>query len=111
MAVGQHQWYHVRGAPILEPILVGIGMFTGGTIWVSQISKGSNSVLAQAEKPQPEEARRPAIRGPAEHVSSDFFGAFCLDVRTLTFCQLMGFPFIKPSKVKLLAGEQKATKI
>ena len=20
------------------------------------------------------------------------FGAFCLDVRTLTFCQLMGFP-------------------
>ena len=25
----------VRGAPpILEPILVGIGMFTGGTIWV-----------------------------------------------------------------------------
>ena len=30
---GQHQWYHVGvGAPpILEPILVGIGMFTGGT--------------------------------------------------------------------------------
>ena len=21
-----------------------------------------------------------------------YFGAFCLDVRTLTFCQLMGFP-------------------
>ena len=33
MAVGQNQWYHVGvGAPpILEPILVGIGMFTGGT--------------------------------------------------------------------------------
>ena len=31
-------------------------------------------------------------------------GAFCLDVRTLTFCQPMGFP-----EVKLLAGEQKAT--
>ena len=30
------------------------------------------------------------------------FGAFCLDVRTLTFCQRMGFP-------KLLEGEQKAT--
>ena len=33
MAVGQNRWYHVGvGAPpILEPILVGIGMFTGGT--------------------------------------------------------------------------------
>ena len=33
MAVGQHQWYHVGvGAPpSLEPILVGTGMFTGGT--------------------------------------------------------------------------------
>ena len=33
MAVGQNQWYHFGvGAPtILEPILVGIGMFTGGT--------------------------------------------------------------------------------
>ena len=32
MAVGQHQWYHfgVGAPPILEPILVGIGMFTGG---------------------------------------------------------------------------------
>ena len=36
--------------------------------------------------------------------------AFCLDARTLTFCQLMGFP-IKPLKVKLLAGEQKATEL
>ena len=36
-----------------------------------------------------------------------YFGAFCLDVRTLTFCQLMDS--IKPLKVKLLAGEQKAT--
>ena len=36
VAVGQHQWYHfgVGAPPILEPILVGIGMFTGGTIWV-----------------------------------------------------------------------------
>ena len=33
------------------------------------------------------------------------FGAFCLAARTLTFCQLMGLPL----KVKLLAGEQKAT--
>ena len=33
MAVGQHQWYHflVGAPPILEPILVGVGMFTGGT--------------------------------------------------------------------------------
>ena len=32
MAVGQIQWYHfgVGAAPILEPILVGVGMFTGG---------------------------------------------------------------------------------
>ena len=31
----QNQWYHVGiGAPpILEPIFVGIGIFTGGTIW------------------------------------------------------------------------------
>ena len=27
------------------------------------------------------------------------------DVRTLTFCQLMGFPLIKPRKVKLLAEQ------
>ena len=33
MAVGQNQWYHfgVGATPILEPILVGIGMFSGGT--------------------------------------------------------------------------------
>ena len=36
------------------------------------------------------------------------FGAFCLDTRTLAFCQLMGFPY-KRLKNKLLAGEQKAT--
>ena len=41
---------------------------------------------------------------------SGCFGAFCLDVRTLTFCQLMGFS-IKPLKVKLLAGEQKAAEV
>ena len=30
----KNQWYHfgVGAPPILEPILVGIGMFTGGTI-------------------------------------------------------------------------------
>ena len=39
-----------------------------------------------------------------------YFGACCLDVRTLTFCQLMGFS-IKPLKVNLLAGEQKATEV
>ena len=35
-AVGPNQWYHVGvGAPpILEPILVRVGMFTGGTIWI-----------------------------------------------------------------------------
>ena len=33
VAVGQNQWYHlgVGAPPILEPILVGIGMFTGST--------------------------------------------------------------------------------
>ena len=31
--------------------------------------------------------------GGAEHdKSGGNFGAFCLDVRTSTFCQLMGFP-------------------
>ena len=36
VAVGQNQRYHfgVGAPPILEPILVGIGMFTGGTIWI-----------------------------------------------------------------------------
>ena len=36
MAVVQNQWYHfgVGAPPILEPILVGVGMFTGGTIWL-----------------------------------------------------------------------------
>ena len=35
MAVGRNQWSHFGvGAPILGPILVGIGMFTGATIWV-----------------------------------------------------------------------------
>ena len=38
------------------------------------------------------------------------FGAFCLDVRTLTVCQLMGFS-IKPLKHKLLAGEQKSNQV
>ena len=34
--MGQNQWYHfgVGAAPILEPIRVGIGMFTGGAIWI-----------------------------------------------------------------------------
>ena len=35
-------------------------------------------------------------------------GAFCLDVRTLTFCQRVFS--MKPLKVKLVGGEQKATK-
>ena len=32
----QNQWYHlgVGAPPILEPIFVGVGMFTGGTIWL-----------------------------------------------------------------------------
>ena len=36
MAVGLNQWYHfgAGASPILEPILVEIGMFTGGTSWI-----------------------------------------------------------------------------
>ena len=36
IAMVQHHWYHfgMGAPPILEPILVGIGMFTGDTIWV-----------------------------------------------------------------------------
>ena len=43
----QHQWHHfgVGAPPILEPILVGIGMFTGGTIWILTHSRiGSTSI-------------------------------------------------------------------
>ena len=36
------------------------------------------------------------------------FGACCLDVRTLTFLPTINGFSIKPLKVKLLAGEQKA---
>ena len=36
------------------------------------------------------------------------FGAFCLDVRTSTVCQLMRFAF-NHEKSKLFAGEQKAS--
>ena len=34
--MGQNQWYYfgVGAPPIVEPILVGIEMFTGGTIWI-----------------------------------------------------------------------------
>ena len=32
------------------------------------------------------------------------FGAFCLAVRTLTFCQLMGFPYYTTKSCSLLAG-------
>ena len=38
----------------------------------------------------------------------DFFVAFCLDIRTLTFVPTNGFS-ITPLKAKLVAGEQKAT--
>ena len=36
------------------------------------------------------------------------FGACCLDVRTLAFCQLVGFP-IEPLKGNFVAGKQKAS--
>ena len=39
-----------------------------------------------------------------------FFGALPRDVRTLNLLPTDGF-FIKPLKVKLLAGEQKATEV
>ena len=48
-------------------------------------------------------------RGP--FVSTHTFGAFCLDVRTLTFCQLIGFPLNHWKFFFFLAGEQKATEI
>ena len=42
MGVGQNQWYHfgVGAPPILEPILVGIGMFRGSTH--GQMAPGSD---------------------------------------------------------------------
>ena len=41
---------------------------------------------------------------------STHFGAGCLDVRTLTFCQLMGF-LLNHHKLNFLAGEQKETEV
>ena len=45
MAVAQNQWYHfgLGAPPILEPTLVGIGMFAGGTIWL--LTNGHIGVL------------------------------------------------------------------
>ena len=35
MAVGQNQWYHFEvGAPLILVYVSGIGIFTGGTIWL-----------------------------------------------------------------------------
>ena len=48
---------------------------------------------------------------PGPPLSGSMFlggSAFCLDVRTLTFCQPMGFPFSFSLEVKKIA-EQKAT--
>ena len=62
-------------------------------------------------KPQPQLAPARASLS-AKFLRDLVFGAFCLDVRTLTFLPTNGFS-IKPLKlklkVKLLAGEQKAT--
>ena len=37
---------------------------------------------------EPENRRAPSQKRPKEH-----FGAFCLDVRTLTVCKLISFPY------------------
>ena len=59
MAAGQNQWYHfgVGAAPILVEILVGIGMFTGGTIWI----------LSHGHIDQPLRGRiSPSLAGPEQ---------------------------------------------
>ena len=37
---------------------------------------------------------------------NSFFGACCLDVKTLTFCQLMGFPYLTTKSEALLQGSR-----
>ena len=45
---GSH--FGVGAPPILEPILVGIGMFTGGTIWVAVVGLEDQCVVAWLRK-------------------------------------------------------------
>ena len=51
MAVGQNQWYHfgIGAPPILEPILVKIGMFTGGIPTHGHVAFLANHALAHGE--------------------------------------------------------------
>ena len=52
MAVGQNQWYRfgVGAPPILEPILVGIGMFTDGILTHGHVPSDSRK-LAELKRP------------------------------------------------------------
>ena len=57
LAVGQDQWYRfgVGAPPILEPIVVGIWMFTGGTIWIlthGHLSFETHSGAGEARGPR-----------------------------------------------------------
>ena len=74
-------------------------------------ARAGSSLPARASGPPGLRASGPPglrASGPPEGAVGEGFLWRILDVRTLTFCQLM-IGFSIPLKVKLLAGEQKAT--
>ena len=66
LAVGQNQWSHFgAGAPpILDPIVVGIGMFTGGTMWI--LTHGHLADRTRARLVNSTHRLLPMARGAAE---------------------------------------------
>ena len=95
-----------------------LGARSGHVLWPSVCPR--SDVEPKAVDPARMKARDPLSRcrvgdplsretGERESIHL-IFGAFRLDVRTLTFCQLMGLP-LTTKRYSLLAGEQKATKI
>ena len=69
VAVGQGQWYHFGGSapPILEPILVGIGMFTGN----------------RAFDPWPCPVKNRGVQAPTSSSRRSDQGSFCIVARVM----------------------------
>ena len=96
--------------------------------WTGSFGFGDTPVVRGASPTVPSEARLWAeeslrVATPKARLDASFciqrisvckphgrFGAVCLDVRTFNFLPTNRFP-IKPLKVKLFAGEQKATEV
>ena len=83
----------------------------GPVFWGSMFGEFADWSAVAKDIGTPHESAHPGLR-PIQFSFDDWIqlnrGAFCLDVRTLTFLPTNGFS-IKPPKGKLLAGEQKAT--